>query len=239
MAKANWGVVTKVSNQASKADHSELLTQEQESNKWDQIVQAEVAAGSSRDPNDIGPVGYLASYEFIALNIEIMVEMAKQARSIMEMLFKLHSPNKTLFAIGASSFNYNFIESLNTNELYVLNDEHLFRGENYFLQAETKATVIDSLDFFNGTMPSGLDCVCLSAADIFCASNENLVSQVFSNLNVGGTLIVYDANDGMQMYAEKLQTYGWQVHKKLLELSGASVYHIPTPTSFTVVVKNS
>lgn len=239
MAKANWGVVTKVSNEISKADHSALLTQEQENNKWGEVVQAEVAAGSSRDPNDIGPVGYLASYEFLSLNVELMVEMAKQARSVMEMLFKLHSPNKTLFAIGASSFNYKFIESLNTNELYVLNDEHLYRGEHYFLEGETKATVLDSLDFFNGTMPSGLDCVCLSAADIFCASNENLLSQVMESLNPGGMLIVYDANDGMQMYAKKLETYGWQVHKNLLALPGTSIYHIPTPTSFTVVVKNS
>lgn len=239
MANANWIEVTKVGNSLSKADHSSLLPLEIERQKWQDVLNAEVEAGADRDLDSIGTVGYLVSYEYIASGAEAMIEMAKQARTTMEMLFKLHKPQNTLFAISASSFHFNFIESLSNENIYVLNDEHLYRGETFFLNRETTASVLDYSDVFSGIFPSNLDCICFSATDLFASSNENLVNQAFDALNVGGIMIIYDANDGMALYTQPKISPGYKVHQKLLSLSNANVYHMPLSLSFTVVTKNS
>jgi len=239
MSDSNWITVTKVSNDLSKANHTSLLTINEERAKWQEVLNAELAAGANRDLDAIGTVGYLVSYEYIALGAEEMLELAKQARSLMEMFFKIKKPANALFAISASSFHYHFIEALDAETIYVVNDEHLYRGETYFLNRETTVNVLDYSDVFSGVFPSGLDCICFSATDLFAGSNDQLINQAFDALNENGILIVYDANDGMALYHETKIVPGYKVHQKLLALEGANVYHIPTAMSFTVVTKNS
>ena len=239
MKNANWMQVTKIANSLSKADHSSILSIEDERANWQKVLDAEIAAGANRDLDAVGTVGYLVSYEYIALGVEDMLTLAQQARSLMEMFFKINKPSNALFAISASSFHFNFIEALSAENVYVLNDEHLYRGETYFLNRETVLNVLDHSDVFSGVFPANLDCICFSATDLFASSNQNLINQAFDSLNQNGILIVYDANDGMNLYSQTKIVPGYKVHQQLLALENASVYHMPTAMSFTVVIKNS
>jgi hypothetical protein len=239
MVELNPIKIAKVSNELSKGKYSELMSLEEEKGIWLQVINSELEAGADRSIDAIGQAGNLVSYEFMSLGVEEMVETALQARFVMEMIFALKKPTNTLFAISATSFPLNYIESLNTENLYVPNDENLYRGETYFVNGETRANVLDYSDVFSGIFPSDLDCICFSGTDLFAASNQDLVSQAFSALNDNGILVVWDTSDGMSLYKQKVSTPGYQVHKKLLEIEGASVYHLPLNISFTILTKNA
>lgn len=238
MSKINHIEIAKISNELSKAKYSNLMPMEEEKEKWLQVVNSELEAGADRSTDSLGVAGNLISYEYMANGVEAMIETAKQARLVMEMIFTLKKPTNTLFAISAASFPLNYIESLDTENLYVLNDENLYRGETYFLNGETTANVLDYSAVYSGVFPSNLDCMCFSGVDLFAAGNEDLLSQAFSALNDNGIMVVWDTSDGTALYTQKMVTPGYQVHKKLLEIEGASIYHLPLNISFTVLTKN-
>lgn len=164
----------------------------------------------------------------------------------MEMAVMLYRPSSLLF-YNASFWVYpvDYLENLPVQTIYVPNDEDLYRAENIYLNREVKVEAVEKEDLDNGIIPNGVDMICVNGVNIAGSIDFTLLPKLFEQLPVGGIIFIDNNNDFLQYYLNKSDTktenYSnplYDLNNAIKNLTNALVYHMPTSTGFTVIIKN-
>jgi hypothetical protein len=163
----------------------------------------------------------------------------------LEMAVMLYKPSSLLF-YNASFWSYpvDYLESLPVENVYVPNDEDLYRAENVYLNREVQVNAVEKTDIDAGLLPDGVDMICVNGINLASKFSQDLLPLLFENLPVNGVIFIDNNNDFLQYYfngsdtkVENLTNPIYDLNAAIANLEGALVYHIPTAIGFTVIIK--
>jgi len=164
----------------------------------------------------------------------------------LEMAIKLAKPTSIVFmSCNFFAFPLDYLESLNIENVYIPNDENVYRAENIYLNRECNLNVLDPSDLQNGIFPSNVDMFVANATHISMGINSNAIQEMYDHLPINGVLYIINSNDFMAYYdnvasSDTASAEGhpmYDVTTAISALENALVYHIPTGAGFTVIIK--
>jgi|688.fasta_scaffold00336_48 hypothetical protein len=213
----------------------------------------------SRTRRDIGIYpSDLHSYEIISMAKDpAKFEMIIEGRSFpvevntflvgqLEMAIKLAKPSSIVFmSCNFFALPLDYLESLNIENVYIPNDENVYRAENIYLNRECNLNVLNPADLQNGIFPSNVDMFVANATHISMGINPNIIQEMYDHLPVNGVLYIINSNDFMAYYDNVVDISiasveghpMYDVNTAIAALDNALVYHIPTGAGFTVIIK--
>jgi hypothetical protein len=163
----------------------------------------------------------------------------------LEMAIMLHKPSNLLF-YNASFWCYpiDYLESLPVENIFVPNDEDLYRAENVYLKREVNVQVVDESDLDSGIIPEDVDMICINGVNLSANFDQTLLSKLFEKLPVGGIIFIDNNNDFLQYYIngtdtkpENLSNPIYDMNIAIEALPNALVYHMATTVGFTIIIK--
>jgi hypothetical protein len=162
-----------------------------------------------------------------------------------EMVLSLLKPKNILFYTSSFwAFPVDYLEQLSVENVYIPNDEDLYRAENVYLNREISLNVLESSDLDLAIFPEDIDLVCVNGTVVASNLNQDLLLEIYSKLNSGSVIFIDNNNDFLQYYVNGSDTDPVNLSNPLHDLNQAigllpnsSVYHIPTMAGFTVIIK--
>ena len=225
----------------SETKHSEIISDEKLKERCEKVYYNEVGLDVDRSINSIGrfPTEF-HNYELIAKGLVEYYDMVNFGTMQAEMVIKTARPNAVLFTNPSFvSFPHEYLEEAFDFEVYVPNDENVYREEYVIAEGlESQLNVVDPLDIQNAIIPDGVDLIVTNGGYLTSNANPDILENLYSALPQSGIILVLISNDYTNLYAKKAQSPLWDLHERIRALPGASSYHIPTFIGFTVIVKS-
>lgn len=163
----------------------------------------------------------------------------------LEMAVMLYKPSSLLFYNASFwSFPVDYLENLPVDNIYVPNDEDLYRAENVYLNREVNLNVVEKADIDAGVLPVGVDMICINGVNFSSRFSQDLLSTLFDALPVNGMIFIDNNNDFLHLYSNgsstKAENLGNPINDlniAIANLNNALVYHISTAIGFTIIIK--
>jgi hypothetical protein len=233
-----WDSAQKYANEISKTRNTGTLTNIEEMLISTEIIEAELQLGQNRDANHAGLFGELRNTEWLSNSVESYKTIYNSNKNIIESLVRIKKPKK-LLNISSSMIPIIFFEQFNETEIFVTNDEQLYRYENFYRKDEAAFNTIEILDLYTGNIPNGMDMVIANGEDLSIAISDSLINNLVECLNADGTMIIYHSNEMLLMYRDGLNSQMGSFHDSLKNILNINIYHYPISSGITVVIKNS
>lgn len=224
----------------SRTDHEEIVTDEKLKDNASKVYANEVGMGADRSIEAIGrfPSDF-HNYEMVAKGLTEFNELVHFGAMQAEMVIKMFKPSGILFTSPHFLiFPHEYLSTAFEADVFIPNDENLYRQEAVIGDSETILNVLDSEDIQNGNIPSSINLIVTNGTYLTSDQAEETLSNLWNALPSGGAMLILVSNEYTNLYAKKTQHALWQLHQDIAALPGAKSYHIPTFIGFTVVIKN-
>lgn len=242
-------------NKLSKTLFKNIITESKIKNYCSQVLDNEVnQLNLDRGVQSVGTMpSDIHNYENLVIYDKSTIEgtesypySAVMLRAMqLEMAVMLYRPSSLLFYNASFwSFPVDYLESLPVDNIYVPNDEDLYRAENVYLNREVDVNVLEKSDIDAGILPSGVDMICINGVNFSSKFSQDLLTLLFEALPVNGIIFIDNNNDFLHFYSngsdtefQNLDSPINDLNTAIASLNNALVYHISTAIGFTVIIK--
>jgi len=224
----------------SKTKHESIITNEKLKENASKVFSNEIGLEADRSVSAIGrfPSDF-HNYEMVAKGVGEFNDLVSFGVMQAEMVINLFKPSAVLFTNAHFLiFPHEYLSAAFDFDVFVPNDENVYREEMVINNTETSLSVLDPEDIQAGNIPNSVNLIVTSGQYLTSNPDQDIMLNFWNALPSGGAILILASNDYINLYSRKAHHPLWDVHIQTKELPGALSYHIPTLIGFTVVIKN-
>jgi len=224
----------------SKTKHQNIITDEKLKENASKVFANEVALEADRSIPAIGrfPSDF-HNYEMVAKGLTEFNDVVSFSVMQAEMVINLFKPSAVLFTNAHFLvFPHEYLSAAFDFDIFVPNDENVYREEMVISNTETSLNVLDAEDIQTGNIPNSVNLIVTNGQYLTSNPDQDILLNFWNALPSGSAILILASNDYINLYSKKTQHPLWDLHEQIKELPGAFSYHIPTFIGFTIVIKN-
>lgn len=228
------------SRDLSKTKHQNIITDEKLKENASKVFANEVALEADRSVPAIGrfPSDF-HNYEMVAKGLSEFNDTVYFSVMQIEMVMNLFKPSGVLFTNAHFLIvPHEYLSTAFDYDIFVPNDENLYREEMVINNTETSLSVLNPEDIQAGNIPNSINLIVTNGQYLTSNTDQDIVLNFWNALPSGGAILICASNDYINLYSKQTEHPLWDLHLRVKELPGSLVYHIPTFIGFTIVIKN-
>lgn len=220
----------KVVEKHSSASHTSNINSAAEIASATAIVSEELGHGMDRSIDVVGYNDELCVYERVASDSPSFQAVNGHMRSMQEMLIRMANPSE-LLVIGVPYCPL----KLGIGNVTLINNLHLDYMERHMDISGLEYDVINMVDIENSNLPKIYDMASIHMPQV--NHNFDIVTNIFSQLPVGGSIILTSTNDHGKLYEFDSSHDYVNLFSTLQDNENARLYHMAAGLGVSVVTK--
>mgnify|MGYP007063360759 CR=1 FL=1 len=220
----------KVVEKHSSVSHTSNIDSAAEIASATAIVSEEIGHGMDRSIDVVGYNDELCVYERVASNSPSFQAVNGHMRSMQEMLIRMANPSE-LLVIGVPYCPL----KLGVGNITLINNLHLDYMERHMDISGLEYDVINMVDIENSSLPKIYDMASIHMPQI--NHNFDIVTNIFSQLPVSGSIILTSTNDHGKLYEFDDSHDYVNLFDTLQDNANARLYHMAAGLGVSVVTK--